>query len=81
MAPFMIVGRWVGNNLRTPALRLSAQPENCTHCRTCTRNCPMSLPVERMVTMNQLKNDECILCGTCVDGCDFDVIRYRFSRL
>jgi polyferredoxin len=79
MAPFMIVGRWAGNNLRTPALRLEAQSENCEHCQTCTRNCPMSLSVEEMVRKQKMETAECILCGTCIDSCEFDVIRYRFS--
>ena len=38
----------------------------------------MSLPVERMVKINKMENTECILCGTCIDGCEFNVIRFSF---
>jgi polyferredoxin len=79
MAPFMIAGRWVRNRARWPSLRLRAEAERCTHCETCTRNCPMSLDVEGMVGRGDMEEGECILCGNCVDGCPRDVIRYSFS--
>jgi ferredoxin-type protein NapH len=79
MAPFMILGRWVRNRARWPSLRLRAEAVQCTHCQTCTRNCPMSLDVEGMVQRGDMENRECILCGNCVDGCPRDVIRYTFS--
>ncbi|MBW2181063.1 MAG: 4Fe-4S binding protein [Deltaproteobacteria bacterium] len=78
MAPFMILGRKTRNIFQWPSLRLTAVPENCTHCHTCTQNCPMSLPVEDMGLKNTLENTECILCGSCIDGCEFDVIKFAF---
>lgn len=79
MAPFMILGRKVRNTGGWPSLRLSAASEGCTHCHTCTENCPMSLPVETMVEKGKMENAECILCGSCVDGCEFDVLKYSFK--
>lgn len=79
MAPFMILGRKVRNAAGWPSLQLSATPEGCTHCSTCTENCPMSLPVETMVEGKRMENAECILCGSCVDGCEFDVLKYSFK--
>ena len=78
MAPFMILGRKLRNSLGWASLKLKARPEKCNHCQTCTQNCPMSLPVENMVNQNKLENTECILCGTCIDGCEFKVIKYAF---
>jgi ferredoxin-type protein NapH len=78
MAPFMILGRKIRNSFRWPSLKLKSDSEKCKHCHTCTRNCPMSLPVESMVNQNKLENAECILCGTCIDGCEFGVIKYAF---
>ena len=80
MAPFMILGRKIRNTARWPSLGLAVEPEKCTHCHTCTRNCPMSLPVEDMVGRGVMENAECILCGTCIDGCQFETLRYSFSR-
>lgn len=69
MAPFMIIGRAIRNKYKWPSLRLEAETEKCVHCHACTENCPMSLPVEGMVSQNRMEHKECILCGTCVDGC------------
>jgi polyferredoxin len=79
MAPFMIVGRRLRNIVRWPALRLKVQTERCVDCLACTRSCPMSLDVNRMVRSEDMENDECVLCGTCVDTCPEDVIHYSFS--
>ena len=49
-------------------------------CPECTANCPMSLDVNGMVQRGDMENSECILCGSCVDICPQDVIRYSFSR-
>jgi ferredoxin-type protein NapH len=79
MAPFMILGRKLRNLLPWPSLRLQAAPDKCTHCLTCTTGCPMSLDVSGMVAKSRMENDECILCGTCVDNCKQSAIRYTFS--
>jgi len=79
MAPFMILGRQMRNSVRWPSLRLRADAKACTDCKRCTRACPMSLDVNGMVHSPAMENAECILCGTCVDTCPRDVIRYTFS--
>jgi ferredoxin-type protein NapH len=80
MAPFMILGRKMRNTGKWPSLALAAQPEKCTHCHACSLSCPMSLPVEDMVEKGLMENAECILCGTCIDGCEFDTLLYSFYR-
>jgi len=79
MAPFMIIGRKIRNIAGWPSLQLRAEPDKCKHCHTCVAQCPMSLPVEDMVMQNKMENTECILCGTCIDGCKDKVIKYSFS--
>jgi ferredoxin-type protein NapH len=80
MAPFMILGRGVRNRFRWPSLQLKPTPGLCTGCGTCSRQCPMSLPVEAMVTRGTMENRECILCGTCVDTCKRGAIEYEWGR-
>jgi len=80
MAPFMIAGRSLRNLAAWPSLRLQADPLVCRDCKTCTSNCPMSLDVNAMVRKSAMENTECILCGSCVDGCPTKVIRYRFAE-
>lgn len=79
MAPFMILGRKLRNLFAYPSLRLAADSSVCAKCKTCTGNCPMSLPVDEMVAVEKMEHTECILCGTCVDGCPSKAIRFRFA--
>jgi polyferredoxin len=80
MSPFMILGRKLRNALRTPALRLRAEPDKCIQCKQCTQACPMSLSVNEMVKVGKMENVECILCGSCIDICPKDVLHYAFDR-
>lgn len=79
MAPFMVIGTKIRNFFKWPALHLKANKEKCRNCMTCTKNCPMSLEVNSMVQKGLMVNSECILCGTCVDGCPEDVLKYAFE--
>ena len=79
MAPFMILGRKLRNLFHWPALRLQANEDACIDCQRCTTACPMSLDVNGMVHADTMENNECILCGSCVDTCPKDVIHYTFS--
>ena len=79
MAPFMILGRKLRNLVRWPALRLVAEPDRCSDCLSCTRNCPMSLDVNGLVKRGDMEHTECILCGNCADTCTKDVIHFSFS--
>jgi len=45
----------------------------------CTRGCPISLDVHHMVQDGDMEDSECILCGSCVDGCSKDAIRFSCS--
>ena len=66
--------------LHLPSLHLEADPNKCKQCHTCLANCPMSLPVAKMVEAGSMKNDECILCGTCVDNCSNKAIGYSWGK-
>jgi len=79
MAPFMVIGTKIRNLFKWPALQLRADKNKCKNCYTCTKNCPMSLDVNGMVQKGSMKNYECVLCGTCVDGCPEGVIQYAFQ--
>jgi ferredoxin-type protein NapH len=80
MAPFMVIGTKIRNVFKWPSLHLEANKDKCRSCKTCSKNCPMSLEVNRMVQKGSMVNSECILCGTCVDGCPEGAIEYAFSK-
>ena len=75
-----ITGTKIKNFFRWPSLNLKATGEKCQQCRTCDRNCPMSLEPSKMVQSGSMDNTECISCGTCVDNCPNEVIKYFWRR-
>ena len=79
MAPFMILGRKIGNVMQLPSLQLTSNTEKCVNCKVCSKKCPMSLEVNRMVQTENMENSECILCGSCVDNCPKGAIKYSFG--
>lgn len=79
MAPFMIIGTKMKDRLGYPSLHLEASPEKCVQCGLCSKNCPMSLEVAKMVQAGALQNNECILCGECADLCSKKVIKLTFK--
>ena len=80
MAPFMIIGRWIGNKINISALRLKSDGSGCIRCKRCDRTCPMSLEVEKMVSEGNMNDAECIMCGSCADGCPKGVISLSFGK-
>lgn len=80
MAPFMVLGRSLGNALRLPAIRLRADSHACIHCSRCSLACPMSLEVQEMAERGAMEHSDCILCGECADTCPKEVISYHWGR-
>lgn len=80
MAPFMVLGTKLKNVLRLPSLSLKPEPNACVSCKLCTTNCPMSLPVDEMISSGNTKNSECILCGECADICPKSAIKLSFQK-
>lgn len=76
MAPFMVIGTKIKDLLKYPSLHLEPDADKCINCKLCTKKCPMSLDVDRMVAKRDMKNPECILCGECMDACPKKVIKY-----
>lgn len=79
MAPFMIIGRNIGNLFHIKALRLQANKDACIDCHICNKNCPMSLDVAEKVQSERMDDNECILCGACIDSCPKKAITYKIK--
>lgn len=78
MAPFMIIGSKIKSTLKYPSLHIEAEKSKCISCNQCTKICPMSLEVTKMVQKNDMNHCECVLCGQCIDVCSKGAIKYRF---
>lgn len=75
-----IVAEKIGHSLHVPRLSLVADSATCTGCGTCTKACPMQLPVTEMVASETMRTTECFMCETCVDVCPSKAIRLGFGR-
>lgn len=75
-----IVGEKVGSLLRIPRLRLAADPDRCTACGSCTKACPMQLPVTDMARSGRMRATECFMCETCVDTCPNGTLSVGIGR-
>jgi len=78
MAPFMILARKLRNLFGWPSLRLASEKQACHSCGACTRSCPMSIDVQALVNAEHPESSDCILCGSCGDGCPHGAIRLTF---
>jgi len=75
-----IVAERVGHAAHIPRLLLRADSAACTGCGSCSRACPMQLPVTEMVQREAMRTTECFMCETCVDVCPSHAIEVGFGR-
>lgn len=78
MSPFMIFGKKLGKILKVPSLKLKTDAGSCVSCNRCEKVCPMSLPVEKLVSKGKIDDANCILCGMCNEACKRDVIKFAW---
>jgi NADH:ubiquinone oxidoreductase subunit F (NADH-binding)/(2Fe-2S) ferredoxin/Pyruvate/2-oxoacid:ferredoxin oxidoreductase delta subunit len=50
-------------------------PEACTGCRLCAKNCPQECITGERKEAHVIDTAECIKCGVCKDVCTFDAVR------
>ena len=50
-------------------------PQNCTGCTACARNCPVSCISGERKQTHVIDQDVCIKCGMCHSVCNFDAVR------
>ena len=79
MAPFMVIGSKIGDLFHAKRLRLCADKNACVNCRLCDKCCPMSLKVSERVQIGRMDDNECILCGSCIDNCPKKAIHYIYK--
>jgi len=59
----------------TGLLTYEVDPEKCTGCTVCAKNCPTNCIDGERKQIHFIRQDDCIKCGTCYSKCKFDAIR------
>ena len=55
-------------------IRYEIQPDICTGCTVCARNCPVNAITGERRSSHQIDPDTCIRCGICLQVCNFNAI-------
>ena len=55
-------------------VRYSIDPENCTGCTVCARNCPVDAITGEKKKVHEIDQEKCIRCGVCFEKCRFDAV-------
>jgi len=69
------------NEHRCPAkvckalITYSIDPENCTGCTVCAKNCPVSCISGERKQTHVIDQEHCIKCGVCKSVCNFNAVR------
>jgi len=59
----------------TELLTYEVDPENCTGCTVCAKNCPVDAISGERKEVHYIDQDICTHCGVCYSKCNFDAIK------
>lgn len=57
-----------------PLLTYEVDPEKCTGCTVCAKNCPTDCITGERKEVHFINQEDCIQCGMCYSKCKFDAI-------
>ncbi|MCL6621234.1 MAG: NADH-quinone oxidoreductase subunit NuoF [Syntrophobacterales bacterium] len=58
-----------------PLLKYTIDPETCTGCLACVRECPVGAISGLKKEAQEIDQELCIKCGLCYEVCQFDAVR------
>lgn len=58
----------------TALLHFEIDPEKCTGCMVCARNCPAEAIAGGKREVHSIDQDKCVKCGSCYDLCKFSAV-------
>lgn len=75
-----IIGSKIKNTLKYPSLNLKCDSKACVGCKRCSNSCQMSIEVHEMVRKGNVYDEDCILCGSCINACKKDAIYFTWNN-
>jgi NADH:ubiquinone oxidoreductase subunit F (NADH-binding)/NAD-dependent dihydropyrimidine dehydrogenase PreA subunit len=58
-----------------PLLKYTIDPETCTGCLVCVRECPVGAISGIKKEVQELDQELCVKCGLCYEACQFDAVK------
>ena len=58
-----------------PLLKYTIDPETCTGCLACVRECPVGAISGMKKEAQELDQELCVKCGLCYEACQFDAVK------
>lgn len=76
----LILGRNFGRMNALTQIDLIYDSKKCNDCGGCTQSCPMGINVSKTAKSNGTYYENCIICGTCCDKCEFGALKLGFRK-
>lgn len=66
--------KWCPAGVCSALTTFKIDPEKCTGCRRCAKNCPVDAIKGEVKEIHEIDPEICTKCGTCMEKCKFEAV-------